>query len=108
MQSLIQKDLMNANRDDDDDDEEEEEYEDQYEDGDEDEDEDGDFDANELLNLTDYQNKRKHTTSGSALGISQLTKPSNPLPSAVTKMTAGAAIEIDNEYDEEDEEDEED
>ena len=36
-------------------DEEEEEYDDQYEEEDED---DGDFDANELLNLTDYQNKR--------------------------------------------------
>ena len=40
-----------------------EEYEDEFEDGfgeDEEEDDDcGDFDANELLNLTDYQNKRK-------------------------------------------------
>jgi hypothetical protein len=38
------------------DNEEEDDYEDedQYE-----EDEDEDFDANELLNLTDYQNKRK-------------------------------------------------
>ena len=40
-----------------------EEYEDEFDDGfgeDEEEDDDcGDFDANELLNLTDYQNKRK-------------------------------------------------
>ncbi len=43
----------------------EEEYEeDQYED--EDEDEDGDFDANELLNLTDYQNKRKQQSTPTA------------------------------------------
>ena len=29
----------------------------------EEEEEDGDFDANELLNLTDYQNKRKDSNS---------------------------------------------
>jgi choline dehydrogenase-like flavoprotein len=37
-------------------DEDEEEYDDQYEE--EEDEDDGDFDANELLNLTDYQNKR--------------------------------------------------
>jgi hypothetical protein len=37
-------------------DDDEEEYDDQYEE--EEDEDDGDFDANELLNLTDYQNKR--------------------------------------------------
>lgn len=46
--SSVQKDLINANK---------EEEDDEYEE--EDEEEDCDFDANELLNLTDYQNKRK-------------------------------------------------
>jgi hypothetical protein len=41
--------------------EEEEDYEDQYEE--EEEEDDADFDANELLNLTDYQNKRKQAAT---------------------------------------------
>jgi hypothetical protein len=93
--SQVQKDLKQANED------EEEEYEDQYEE--EEEDEDEDFDANELLNLTDYQNKRKQ---GSQLGF----KSSQPIigaaaaSSAVNKVTK-APIEIDNEYYDEDDND---
>ena len=88
----VQKDLKQAN-DDEDEDEEEEEYEDQYEE--EEDDDDGDFDANELLNLTDYQNKR---------GKPLTTPTPAAATSAVNKMTQGAAIEIDNEYDDEEEE----
>lgn len=36
-------------------------FEDDFEEDEEEEGEDGDFDANELLNLTDYQNKRKQS-----------------------------------------------
>ena len=56
--------------------EDEEEYDDQYEE--EEEDEDGDFDANELLNLTDYQNKRgKLTETNSKPAMLAASKPLN-------------------------------
>ena len=55
----MENDLRRANRDDSDQDE------DQYGDEEEEEgeDEDDDFNANELLNLTDYQNKRLHSAN---------------------------------------------
>lgn len=62
--------------------EDEEEYEEQYED----EDDDGDFDANELLNLTDYQNKRKHLND-------------KPSMAAAGKPYHDGAIEISNDDD---------
>ena len=74
-----------------DDDDEEEDYNDELE---QDDDDNGDFDANELLNLTDYQNKRKQTNQQSSMGSSQ----ANPL----TKVGKDGAIEISNDYYEED------
>lgn len=62
--------------------EDEEEYEEQYED----EDDDGDFDANELLNLTDYQNKRKQLND-------------KPSMAAAGKTSHDGAIEISNDDD---------
>lgn len=70
-------------------DEEEEEYEDQYEE-EEDEDDDGDFDANELLNLTDYQNKR---------GKAIVTAESKPAMLAASKPLN---ISKDNDFEEDD------
>lgn len=93
--SQVQKDLKKAN-------EFEDEYEDQYEeeeDEDEEEEEDGDFDANELLNLTDYQNKRKGATTG-------FTSAAPATSQAVKKQTA--PLEIENDYDDEDEQQEDD
>ena len=52
--SQVQNDLRRSNEDEDDGEEEEE---DEYEE--DDDDDDDDFDANELLDMTDYQNKRK-------------------------------------------------
>lgn len=62
--------------------EEGEDYEEQYED----EDDDGDFDANELLNLTDYQNKRKQLQD-------------KPSMAAAAKPSHDGAIEISNDDD---------
>lgn len=78
-------------------------FEDEY--GNEDEDDDGDFDANELLNLTDYQNKRKQsqqTYQSSSTVNNNLKSSGGPL----TKVGKDGAIEISNDYyDEEEDED---
>lgn len=74
------------------DDEDEDEY------GDE-EDDDGDFDANELLNLTDYQNKRRQNQSVHSSSTSQQQQK------AITKVGKDGAIEISNDYYDEDEDD---
>ena len=56
--------------------------------------EDGDFDANELLNLTDYQNKRKQ----------QITNSNPVAPASNTKIGGAAgAIEISNDFEDDDE-----
>ena len=94
----MKADLAKASKDEEDEEEEEgdeyeeDEDEDQYEEEDEEEEDDGDFDANELLNLTDYQNKRKQAPAIA------------PNSGSASKVTVGkdGALEINNESGEDD------
>jgi hypothetical protein len=74
--------------------EEEEDYENQYEE--EEEEDDADFDANELLNLTDYQNKRKQAEKLRAAQALKETKKKQvaPAPAQASSVSSSQACSI--------------